>query len=40
MAEEFCMKNKFELTKPENEMTPGIEAFLIYKEILTEKTLK
>ena len=40
MAEELCVKNKFELTKPENEITPGIEAFLIYKEISIEKILK
>ena len=40
MAGEFCTENKFELTKPENEKTPGNEVFLIYTEILTEKTLK
>jgi len=36
MAGEFCLKNKSKMAKPMNEVTPGIETFLIYKEILTE----
>jgi hypothetical protein len=40
MAGEYCKENKFQMAKSENEMAPGIEPFLIHKEILTEYTLK